>query len=69
LYKNFFHYVQIATGNNYIASETELGTYEYTLTSTNGTCPATGCCPVILVVQDCCPADVCVPFVIKKKAK
>ena len=61
--------IKVGEGNTYTASETELGSYEYTFTSTNGTCPATGCCPAIVVVQDCCPADVCVPFVIKKRAK
>ena len=61
--------VKVAEGNSFTATETELGTYEYTFTSTSGTCPAEGCCPTIIVVEDCCPVDVCVPFVIKKKVK
>lgn len=61
--------VQVGTGNTYKAFETVLGSYEYSFTSTSGSCPAEGCCPVIIVVQDCCPEDVCVPFVITKKKK
>jgi hypothetical protein len=61
--------VQVGTGNSYQANETELGSYEYTFTSTAGTCPAEGCCPIIIAVQDCCPVEVCVPFVITKKKK
>jgi len=61
--------VQVGTGNSYEAIETELGTYEYSITTTVGTCPATGCCPTIVVVEDCCPVDVCVPFVIQKRTK
>ncbi len=60
---------QVGTGNTYEVSETELGSYEYTFTSTSGSCPAEGCCPVIVVVEDCCPANLCVPFVITKKVK
>jgi hypothetical protein len=43
---------------------------EYTFTATNGTCPASGCCPIIIEAgTNCCPAEVCVPFTIKKKKK
>ena len=55
--------------NSITATETELGSYEYTFTSTSGTCPAEGCCPVLIAVEDCCPPQVCVPFVITKKVK
>lgn len=58
--------VQVATGNVYTASETELGSYEYTFTSTAGSCPAEGCCPIIIAVQDCCPVQICVPVVLKR---
>ena len=58
--------VQVATGNSYEASETELGSYEYTYTSTSGTCPAGGCCPIVIVVEDCCVAEICVPVTVKK---
>ncbi|WP_165933530.1 Ig-like domain-containing protein [Arundinibacter roseus] len=61
--------VQVAMGNSYTATETELGSYEYTYTSTSGTCPAEGCCPIILVVEDCCPAEICVPFTVRKVKK
>uniref|UniRef100_UPI0035939E50 SdrD B-like domain-containing protein n=1 Tax=Persicitalea sp. TaxID=3100273 RepID=UPI0035939E50 len=60
---------QVATDNIYVASETELGTYEYSFTSASGSCPADGCCPTIIVVEDCCPAQVCVPFTVTKKKK
>jgi uncharacterized repeat protein (TIGR01451 family) len=58
--------VQVGTGNTYVATETEPGSYEYTFTSSSGNCPREGCCPLILVVKDCCPAEICVPFIIKK---
>ena len=61
--------VQVAQGNIFIVTETELGSYEYTFTSSSGSCPAEGCCPTIIVVEDCCPVDVCVPFVITKRKK
>ncbi len=60
---------QVATGNTYVATETELGSYEYTFTSSSGTCPADGCCPILVVVEDCCPAEVCVPFTVTKRKK
>ena len=34
--------VQVGTGNTYIATEDELGSYEYTFTASQGTCPAEG---------------------------
>ena len=58
--------VRVATGNVFAASETDLGSYEYTFTSTAGNCPAEGCCPILIVVEDCCPAQICVPFTLKK---
>ncbi len=61
--------VQVATGNTFQVVESELGTYEYTFTSNSGTCPAEGCCPTIVVVQDCCSVNVCVPFTITKKLR
>ncbi|GAA4421303.1 hypothetical protein GCM10023187_57100 [Nibrella viscosa] len=39
----------------------------YTVTAANGACPlGGGCCPIIVQAIDCCPAAVCVPFVISK---
>ncbi|WP_428665785.1 SdrD B-like domain-containing protein [Runella sp.] len=53
----------IAQGNSVLLSET--GTY--TFTAQNSTCPAGGCCPIIIVSgTNCCPDDLCIPFVIKK---
>jgi uncharacterized repeat protein (TIGR01451 family) len=43
---------------------------EYTYTATNNTCPASGCCPIIIEAGDnCCPAQICVPFTVKKIKK
>ncbi|MFN4147708.1 MAG: hypothetical protein ACK4GN_17935, partial [Runella sp.] len=40
---------------------------EYTFTAVNNTCPASGCCPIIIEPGDnCCPEDLCVPFTIQK---
>lgn len=56
----------IASGNTVLLSE--VGTY--TFTATNQTCPANGCCPVIIEPgTNCCPADFCVPFTVKKTKK
>jgi uncharacterized repeat protein (TIGR01451 family) len=56
----------VATGNVVLFSE--IGTY--TFTATNQTCPANGCCPVIIEAgTNCCPVDICVPFTVKKKRK
>ncbi|TDB66756.1 DUF11 domain-containing protein [Arundinibacter roseus] len=54
--------VQVAVGNSLIISESG----QYTFTATETQCPAQGCCPIMVAVIDCCPVDVCVPFVIKK---
>jgi uncharacterized repeat protein (TIGR01451 family) len=46
----------------------DAGTYTYT--ATNGTCPAEGCCPIIIQPGDnCCPVQICVPFTVTKKKK
>jgi len=56
----------VATGNVVLFSEVGV----YTFTATNQTCPANGCCPVIIEAgTNCCPVDICVPFTIKKKRK
>ena len=56
----------VATGNVVLLSE--VGTY--TFTATNKTCPANGCCPVIIEAgTNCCPVDICVPFTVKKVKK
>ncbi|WP_428655547.1 SdrD B-like domain-containing protein [Runella sp.] len=56
----------IAQGNEVLLSETG----SYTFTATNNTCPAEGCCPIIIEPGDnCCPADLCVPFTIQQSKK
>ncbi|MCA0228947.1 MAG: DUF11 domain-containing protein [Bacteroidetes bacterium] len=56
----------VATGNSTLLSD--VGTY--TFTATNNTCPAEGCCPIIIVPgENCCPVDLCIPFTIKQTKK
>lgn len=50
------------TGNVLLVSQ--LGSY--TFTATNQTCPASGCCPVVFIEGNCCPVELCVPFVVRK---
>ena len=38
----------------------------YTVSSSNGSCPIAGCCPIVIQQGACCPPDACVPFVIRK---
>ncbi|MFN8345780.1 MAG: collagen-binding domain-containing protein [Spirosomataceae bacterium] len=57
---------EIATGNEILISDP--GTY--TFTASNNTCPAQGCCPIIIQPgNNCCPDNLCVPFVIKQTKK
>ncbi|MBB3839366.1 putative repeat protein (TIGR01451 family) [Runella defluvii] len=56
----------VASGNSVLFSD--LGSY--TFTATNQTCPAEGCCPVIIEAgTNCCPVDLCIPFTIKQTKK
>jgi uncharacterized repeat protein (TIGR01451 family) len=56
----------VATGNVVLLSEVG----SYTFTATNNTCPANGCCPIIIEPsQNCCPVNVCVPVTIRKIRK
>lgn len=56
----------VGTGNLILLEEP--GTYTYT--ASNSTCPAEGCCPVIIEPGDnCCPTELCIPFSIKKIKK
>ncbi|WP_428655543.1 SdrD B-like domain-containing protein [Runella sp.] len=56
----------VATGNQILFSEPG----SYTFTANNNTCPAEGCCPVIIEPGDnCCPEDLCIPFTIKQSKK
>ena len=56
----------VATGNVVLFSEVGV----YTFTATNQTCPANGCCPVIIEAgANCCPVDLCIPYTVKKVKK
>ncbi|MFN8349496.1 MAG: hypothetical protein U0X91_31140 [Spirosomataceae bacterium] len=56
----------IATGNVVLLNDVG----SYTFTATNKTCPAAGCCPIIIEPgTNCCPTQVCVPFTVKKRKK
>lgn len=56
----------VAQGNQVLLIET--GTY--TFTALNTACPAEGCCPIIIEPgTNCCPEDLCIPFVIKQTKK
>jgi hypothetical protein len=37
---------------------------DFTYTATLADCPVSGCCPIRVILIDCCKPDVCVPFVI-----
>lgn len=53
---------QIGTGNTLTISQT--GTY--TFTASNSTCPANGCCPLLVVAdENCCPPQICVPVQVR----
>ena len=56
----------VATGNVVLFSEVGV----YTFTATNQTCPANGCCPVIIEAgTNGCPVDLCIPYTVKKVRK
>ncbi|AEI49739.1 SdrD B-like domain-containing protein [Runella slithyformis] len=56
----------IGSGNFLLISE--VGTY--TFTATNQSCPASGCCPIIIEPGvNCCPEDLCIPFTVKQTKK
>ena len=55
----------IVPSSSNLVTFTKAGTY--TFTATNGSCPTGGCCPVIVEEINCCPAEICIPFTIKKK--
>ncbi len=56
---------QVGTTNDLLV--TEIGSYSFTANDQN--CPASGCCPVVFIAGDCCPADLCIPFVLRKTRK
>ena len=54
------------SGNEILVSEVG----SYTFMATNKTCPASGCCPVIIEPGiNCCPVELCIPFTITKKKR
>jgi choice-of-anchor A domain-containing protein/uncharacterized repeat protein (TIGR01451 family) len=56
----------VATGNQILIVEPGI----YTFTALSNTCPAQGCCPVVVLPStNCCPPDLCVPFTIKQTKK
>lgn len=56
----------IASGNAVLLT----GEGIYTFTATNNSCPAGGCCPIIIeAAANCCPEDICVPFTITQTKK
>ncbi len=55
----------IAQGNQVLLEES--GTYTYT--SSSGTCPAEGCCPIIIEASANCCIVLCVPYTAKKIKK
>lgn len=58
--------LEVTTGNQFLVEEP--GTY--TFTASSNTCPAQGCCPIIVIAgTNCCPPDLCVPFTIKQTKK
>ena len=60
----FLNGQQAGTGNVFAISKT--GTYTYT--ASNATCPADGCCPLIVQAdENCCPPQICVPLTIVRK--
>jgi uncharacterized repeat protein (TIGR01451 family) len=66
-YANVIWYLngqQVGTGNVFTITAT--GTYTYT--ASNATCPADGCCPLIVQADNnCCPPQICVPVTIVRK--
>lgn len=57
---------QVATGN--VVMFSEIG--RYTFTASNSTCPASGCCPLVIESgTNCCPANLCIPVTVKKTKK
>jgi uncharacterized repeat protein (TIGR01451 family) len=58
----FLNGQQVGTGNVIQISQTG----SYTFTASNNTCPANGCCPLIVEADgNCCPPQLCVPVQIK----
>jgi uncharacterized repeat protein (TIGR01451 family) len=62
----FKNSVEVAAGNTVLLS----GVGVYTYTASNQTCPAQGCCPVIIEAStNCCSVQLCIPMTITKRRK
>jgi hypothetical protein len=53
---------QIGTGNTITVTESG----SYTTKSPGSTCPTNNCCPIVVITQVCCPAEICIPITIIK---
>ena len=54
--------VMIGTGTSINVSQGG----NYTTLADNSTCPASGCCPIEVILEECCPPSICIPLTIKK---
>lgn len=54
--------VEIGSGNKIVVSESG----NYTTKAPDSLCPTNNCCPIVVVTQVCCPAEICIPITIKK---
>ena len=54
--------VMIGTGTSINISQAG----SYTTLADNSTCPASGCCPIEVILEECCPPSICIPLTIKK---
>lgn len=58
----FRNNVQFGTGNTISVNSSG----SYTTQATNQTCPASGCCPIVVQTEICCPVDICIPVNVRK---
>lgn len=54
--------VLVTTANKFIVTQSG----SYSNKSPNSTCLTNNCCPVVVITEKCCPADICIPFTIEK---
>ncbi len=68
--KDVIWYQQTSTGKKIVGQGsiyliTEAGNYSYEASN----CPKGGCCPITVVVGNCCPTNECIPYQITRKKK